>query len=112
MSEIPSFHNQKMNAVKTASNGVVNHETIFHFKESDDKITAEYAGGRIRQGYLTGKIIEGKLAFQYAQMHEDGEKDGGHSVCDIEILPDARIQLVEHFVWSEGTGTNIIEELP
>lgn len=112
MSTIPSFDNKKMNAVKTASNGVVNHETIFHFKEEDGIITAEYAGGRVKHGYLTGKIIEDKLAFQYAQVHDDGEKDGGHSVCDIEILPDGRIQLIEHFVWSEGVGTNIIEELP
>ena len=111
MSNIPSFDNRKMNAIKTASNGVVNHETIFHFKEADGIITADYAGGIVRQGYLTGKVIEGKLAFQYAQVHEDGEKDGGHSVCDIEVLPDGRIQLVEHFVWSEGTGTNIIAEL-
>ena len=101
-----------MNAIKTASNGVVNHETIFHFKEVDGIISAEYAGGKVKHGYLVGKIIEGKLAFQYSQIHDDGEKDGGHSVCDIETLADGRIQLVEHFVWSEGTGTNIIAELP
>jgi hypothetical protein len=107
----PSFDKKKMNAVKTAPNGVVNLETIFHFKEVDEVITAEYSGGRIKHGYLVGKVIEGKLAFQYSQLQDDGEKDSGHSVCDIIVLPDGRIQLVEHFVWSEGTGTNIIEEI-
>lgn len=111
MNETTSLNNKKMNAVKTAPNGVVNEETIFHFKESDGAITAEYAGGKVKHGYLVGKVIEGKLAFQYSQLHEDGQLDSGHSVCDITMLPDGRVQLTEHFVWSEGVGTNIIEEL-
>jgi len=108
----PSLDGKKMNAVETAPNGVVNQETIFHFKESEGVITAEYAGGQVKHGYLVGKIIEGKLAFQYTQLHEDGEMDGGHSVCDIETLADGRVRLVEHFVWDDGVGTNVIEELP
>jgi hypothetical protein len=106
-----SLDGRKMNAIKTAPNGVVGHETIFNFKEADGVISAEYAGGQVKHGYLVGKIIEEKLAFQYTQLHEDGKMDSGHSVCDIEMLPDGRVRLVEHFVWGEGVGTNIIEEL-
>lgn len=42
MGNIPSLDRKKMKTVKTAFNDEVNHETIFHFKESDGIITAEY----------------------------------------------------------------------
>lgn len=107
----PSFDGRKMNATKTASNGVVNHETIFCFHEFNGMIVAEYAGGKVKHGYLIGKINSGKLEFQYTQLHEDNQLDGGYSICDIEILSDDRIRLVENFKWSSGEGSNIIEEL-
>lgn len=111
MNSIPSFDGRTMNAVKTASNGVVNHDTIFSFSETDGVITASYIGGQVKHGYLIGKISNSKFEFQYTQIHTDNQLDGGHSICEIEMLADGRVQLIEHFKWSSGEGTNVIEEL-
>lgn len=106
-----SFDGRIMNAVQTASNGVVNHETIFTFRDSNGVITAQYEGGRVKKGYLIGKLDKEKFEFRYTQIHTDDQLDGGHSICEIEMLEDNRIRLIEHFEWSEGKGTNIIEEM-
>ncbi len=109
-----NFHNKKFNAPKTAPNGVINHETIFEFEQNDDAIIAKYSGGKIKAGYLIGRIIsDNRFEFRFTQMHTDGILDGGHSFCDIKILDNGRIRLIEHFEWQSigEKGENIIEEL-
>jgi len=101
-----------MNATSTAPNGVINENTIFHFKEEEDFITAKYAGGKVKAGFLIGKIEKSKFEFQYTQLYEDHSLNGGHSVCEIEITSDSRIRLIEHFEWASGEkGINVIEEI-
>jgi hypothetical protein len=101
----------RMNAVKTAPNGVINHETFFTFEQNGERVKAEYAGGRITQGYLVGFLKKGELTFRYCQMETDGALNGGESVCEVKRSNDL-IQLIEHFQWEsqEGGGTNIIQE--
>lgn len=108
------FDGKTMNAPVTAPNGVINAETIFQFEQEGELITAEYAGGGVKMGYLIGKMVGGKFEFQYTQMDQSGRLDGGHSLCDLEQTEDGRIRIIEHFEWStqEGKGTNVIEELP
>ncbi len=113
MNEI-NFHNKKFTATKTAPNGVINNETVFEFEQNQDAVIAKYSGGKIKAGFLIGKILnENKFEFRFTQMHIDGVLDGGHSFCDIVITDDGRIRLIEHFEWqSTGEkGENIIEEI-
>ncbi len=98
-----------MFASKTADNGIINKETIFHFKHEDKIISASYKGGQIEQGYLLGTIENGKLNFKYVQIHSDLTIETGSSVCEI-LVSENRIKLLEHFEWKAGTGTNVIEE--
>ena len=97
MSRISSFDGRIMNEVKTVTNGAVNHETIFRFIEKDGLTCAEYVGGKVKFGYLIGKISNGKFELQYTQIHTDIRLDGGYSTCEIELLGDGRIRLVEYF---------------
>ena len=107
-----SFDGKRMNATVTAPNGAINENTIFHFKQKGDLITAKYAGGKVTAGFLIGKISSGKFEFQYTQMHEDYSLHGGHSICEIDIAKDGRLKLTEYFEWSSGEkGINVIEEL-
>ena len=107
-----SFDGKTFRASKTAPNGVVSEKTIFYFQHIGNMITAKYLGGKVKNGFLIGKINNEKLEFQYTQMHDDESISGGHSLCEIELTDDGRIKLVEHFQWSNGEkGTNIIEEL-
>ena len=111
---MPSLHGKRMNVVSTASAGVVNHETIFTFTEEGDVVSAHYAGGKVRLGYLVGLRSGDTLAFRYAQIDTEGHLDGGESNCELALTPEGKLRLLEHFQWEsrEGVGTNIFEELP
>ncbi len=108
--ESVSFHNKRMTATQTAPNGVVNEHTIFSFRQFDTRILASYAGGKVKRGMLVGKVTRGRLLFSYAQEDMTGKVQGGASECQIRLLPDGRIQLLEHFEWPDGKGLNVIEE--
>ena len=106
------FDGKAMRATSTAPNGIIDENTIFHFQQIGNLITATYKGGKIKTGFLIGKIKNNKLEFQYTQMHEDEKLAGGHSVCSIELAKNGGIKLIEHFRWSSGEkGINIIEEI-
>ena len=110
-----SFDNIHMNVVKTDACGVVNHETIFHFRQRDNVVKAEYAGGKIQQGFLIGKFDEqNHLLFSYCQLQIDGKLDNGASDCEVSKDQDGKFLLTEHFEWASRPGeigTNIFKEL-
>ncbi len=109
-----SLHNIKMTVIKTASKGVVNKHTIFSFSQTDNIVTAEYSGGRVRKGYLVGTISRNKLKFSYCQLHRDGKLDNGVSSCELSLNENGKIILTEHFEWKTRpgeTGTNVFEQI-
>jgi len=103
----------RANASVTAPGGVVNHETIFVFRQEGRIVEAIYAGGQVLRGFLIGVIEGDRMRMQYCQLDIDGRFDGGQSTCDLERTDDGRIRIVEHFEWAsrEGNGTNVIEQL-
>lgn len=110
-----SLDNVKMNVVKTAETGVVNHETIFHFSQDEDRVFAQYQGGKIQMGYLVGTLtIDNRLVFTYCQMQEDGKLDNGISHCELSKNEDGKLVLIERFEWKSRPGefgTNIFQEM-
>jgi hypothetical protein len=109
-----TLDNIKMNAVTTSPRGVVNHLTIFSFSQNGDLVSAHYAGGPILAGYLVGMIHGQKISFSFCQQEPDGNHTSGSSDCDIRYNEQGKLQLVEHFTWSEdrgGSGVNILQEL-
>jgi hypothetical protein len=109
-----SLEGIRMNVIETAANGVVNKDTIFLFTQNGDVITAEYAGGRIRRGFLVGKIGDEKVQFSYCQLQIDGQLDHGDSLCEVGKTPEGKITLTEHFTWgsrNEEKGVNVFQEL-
>ncbi|NJL71836.1 MAG: hypothetical protein HC888_09575 [Candidatus Competibacteraceae bacterium] len=108
-----SMSGRKMHVVSTDPSGEVGSDTIFHFDQDGSIVTARYAGGKIRIGYLVGKIDGAVLEFRYAQVNVENNIDGGHSTCEIGKLENGELQLIERFKWSsrEGTGTNVYEEI-
>lgn len=101
-----------MTAVKTAPNGIVNQNTVFVFQQFGERVLASYAGGKVKRGMLVGRVDHNNLSFSYAQEDLEGKVTGGTSDCDIRLLTDGRVQLLEYFDWPGGKGLNIIEESP
>ncbi len=104
-----------MNVIQTAENGIVNHETIFHFLQNKNTVSAKYAGGKIHMGFLVGKFsIDNQLAFSYCQMQTDGTLDNGVSLCELSKNENGKIILTEHYEWKSRPGefgTNIFQEI-
>lgn len=113
--EVISLDKISMNVVETAANGVVNEETIFHFSQKEDVVTADYEGGKIQKGFLVGKRVgESLLVFSYCQMQLDGRLDNGCSQCEISKNENGEILLIEYFEWASRPGeygVNILQEL-
>ena len=76
---------------------------------------ADYAGGKIQNGFLVGKVTpENKLVFSYCQIQMDGKLDNGVSRCEISKNEEGKITLTEHFEWASRPGefgTNIFQEI-
>ena len=108
-----SLNGLKMNAVQTAPNGVINHETYFDFHQDNDQVWAEYSGGKIVRAYLVGLLTDSILKFRYCQLESSGQLNGGHSECEVQTSGEGLIQIVEHFEWESqpGGGVNIIQEI-
>lgn len=102
-----------MSVVSTAEGSEVNNETLFKFTQDGEFVSAEYAGGKVRIGFLVGTVSAAGLRFRYVQVDESGRLDSGHSNCEIGRKDDGRIRLIEHFKWDsrEGTGINVFEEI-
>ena len=98
----------------TADTGVVSGGTRLHFTQRGDRVAARYAGGSVRRGWLVGRWTDNILRFRYAQCEDGRAIHAGHSVCDLQQLPDGRVRVIEHFAWSTrpGSGTNVFDELP
>ncbi|MCB9896694.1 MAG: hypothetical protein H6825_01695 [Planctomycetes bacterium] len=108
-----SLHGAFMNATVTAEAGVIDADTVFHFRQDGDRVSARYAGGRLEDAHLMGTLQGDTLRFRYVQRQTDGTVDGGESTCTVERLTDGRLQIRERFEWASraGSGENLITEL-
>jgi hypothetical protein len=109
-----SLDNIKMTVIETAENGVVNKDTIFAFTQTEDLVTAEYAGGQVKKGFLVRTMSERKLKFSYCQVQTDGQLDNGISSGELSTNDKGKIRLIEHFEWKSRQGQmgiNVFEEV-
>jgi hypothetical protein len=85
------------------------------YRQSGDLLWAEFGGGSVRRGTLSGLVApDGSLEFAYTMVLESGEVIPGHCASKPEILDDGRILL--HETWQRfgahaATGTSQIEEV-
>lgn len=103
-----------MNVVESASNGVVDKDTIFVFNQTNNCVTANYSGGKIEKGFLVGTIDEDKLNFSYCQLQTDGVLDYGLSTCKLSVGKNEKLIMREFFEWKSRPGefgTNIFQEV-
>jgi hypothetical protein len=100
-------------AVADSGGGVATTETTFRYAEDDGVVSATYAGGTIRQGFLVGTRSGDSLDFRYVQLHNDGSTASGHCVTELEVLADDRVRLNETWEWESrpGRGNSVADEL-
>lgn len=110
-----NYHNKKFKTLSNSENGETSEETIFHYKQQDDILTATYSGGKIKSGHLIGLVDDvGNIDMRYHQVNIMNELMTGVCLSRPEVLPDGKLRLHETWQWTSGNqtrGTSIIEEI-
>jgi hypothetical protein len=101
-------------SVSNTANGEVGVETLFHYRQSGDVITATYSGGEIVSGHLIAKVLpNGQLDMRYHHLNSKGEFMLGTCVSTPRRLADGRLSFSEEWQWLSGdrsSGRSEIEE--
>lgn len=110
-----NFDNKRFASVKNSETGEVSSETVFHYRQKDDLVWAEYSGGEIVFGTLIAKVLENDcLEMRYQHINKKSELMTGKCFSTPETLPDGRIRLYEKWHWTSGDlskGESVIEEI-
>ena len=48
-----NYNNKIFRPISNTENGETSNETLFHYKQVGTILSAEYSGGKIKQGHLT-----------------------------------------------------------
>jgi hypothetical protein len=89
--------------------------TIARYRQDGDLVWAEFAGGQVRRGAVTGTCEpDGTLRLAYAMVLAGGEVISGHTVNVPERDADGRLRLREE--WERygadaASGTSFLEEV-
>jgi hypothetical protein len=109
-----NYDGRKFRSVSNSASGEVDADTVFHYQQRGDVVTAKYAGGQIASGHLIARCDEdGRLEMTYAHINTNGQLMEGECSSTPEILEDGRIRLHEKWRWTrgaEGAGESVIEE--
>lgn len=110
-----NYNNKSFKPISNTDNGETSSETIFKYTQTDDILTSEYSGGRIKKGHLIGIVDkDGCINMSYHQVNTDGKIMTGICKSTPEILENGKIRLHEEWQWTSGDfskGKSIIEEI-
>ena len=110
-----NYNNKRFRSVANSATGEVGSETVFHYRQTGNIVTAEYSGGEIVIGHLIAICdSDGGLDMRYHHVNLRGELMTGVCRSTPEILADDRIRLHEKWQWTSGdlsTGDSILEEI-
>jgi hypothetical protein len=109
-----NYHDKLFRPISNTANGETSEQTVFHYKQKGNILTAEYAGGQIQKGHLIGLVDKlGNIDMRYHQVNDKGELMTGICQSIPEILPNGKIRLHERWEWPSGNnskGSSVIEE--
>ena len=110
-----NYNNKKFASISNAETGEVSGETVFHYRQKNDLVWAEYAGGEILFGNLIAKVLKDDcLEMRYQHLNKSGELMTGKCFSTPKILADGRIRLYEIWQWmcaDFSTGESVVEEI-
>ncbi len=109
-----NYNNKKFRPISNTENGETSNETLFHYKQVGNMLSAEYSGGQIKYGHLIGLVDKlGNIEMRYHQINHEDILMTGICISKPEILKNGKIRLHENWEWTSGNkskGTSIIEE--
>lgn len=110
-----NYNNKKFRPLQRTENSVTSEETIFHYRQEGNILTAEYSGSRIVKGHLIGLVDEkGHIEMRYHQVNANNELMTGICFSSPEIDTDGKIRLNEKWQWTSGdrsSGKSVLKEI-
>jgi len=107
--------NDKYFAGKSNSEtGEVDVFTIFHYKQNEYFISADYYGGEIIKGHLIGMIEDDKLNIVYHHINKENIIRTGECISTVIITEAGKIELNEKWRWTNGDlskGESVVAEI-
>lgn len=89
---------------------------VAHYHQRGEVIWAEFGGGDVRRGSLSGTATaDGELYFGYCMTRAGGQVIAGLCRSVPHLLPDGRVRLTEYwerFGPAADRGVSVLEELP
>ena len=110
-----NYNKKTFRPISNTENGETSNETFFQYIQTENIITAEYSGGKIKKGHLIGIVDQnGCINMSYHQVNIEGHIMTGICKSTPEILSSGKIRLHEKWKWTSGDfseGKSIIEEI-
>lgn len=98
-----NFDGKIFTTISNTENGEVGEDTLFHYHQDGNIVTAEYEGGSIVKGHLIAKVLhDGKLDMRYHHMNNNGDLMIGKCLSTPETMEDGRLKLKELWQWLSG----------
>ena len=99
-------------SVGNTQNGEVDGDTLFHYDQDGDIVTATYGGGTIIAGQLLARVLEnGQLDMRYHHINEKGDFMIGKCLSTPVMLSDGRLKFKEEWQWLCGDGSSGYSEV-
>lgn len=111
---IANLHGKTLTVVRNdGPDSEVTKETVFSFVQVNELVAAEYCGGKVESGILTGYMDGDVMVFHYVQINTEGERNSGNSIDAIEIMKNGKVRLIDRWKWETkaGEGFCILEEV-
>ncbi len=104
-----NLDNKTFALVDNSSNGKVSLDTVFHYKQDANLVTADYFGGPIKYGKIIAHFKDGKLHMLYQCLTIDDELKAGKAIADVTKNSEGKIRLSLNWEWlteKNKTGTS------
>lgn len=105
-----NFDGKTLLLIENSDKGEVNSDTVFEFSQNYDLVTADYEGGTIRYGNITGHLKEDKLEMVYQCITHKNRLRSGKGTGIVKLDDDGKIRMKIAWEWLDDKGAKGISE--
>ena len=113
-----NYNGKRFRPAVTQGTSETSSETLFHYIQEGDLLTATYSGGDITYGHLIGTVdTKGAIDMRYHHRNRSGDLMTGICKSIPEVLDNGKIRLHETWQWTcpqidknKSNGTSILDE--
>lgn len=108
-----NLNNKSFKLLSNSENGIVESETIFKYKQSNELVTAEYKGGSIIYGKIIAQLEQNILHMLYNCYTTEKELKAGKATAILSLNENGKMKLMLDWQWfeSEEIGSSTYIEI-